>query len=104
MIRQSCIEHQKSHRKHRQIKKNSGHRVTSCSRNCLNFILQARHKNKLKKNCFQYQVKGAQVTTRTAKLCSEQGSTDLSEIMVIDELILCKKDTMQKNSLFAHVE
>ena len=38
----------------------------------------------------QYQVKGTEVNRRTAELCSEQGNTDLSEIMAIDEMMQCK--------------
>ena len=38
----------------------------------------------------EYQEKGTEVNTRTAKLYSKQGSTDLTVLMVVDEMTQCK--------------
>ena len=38
----------------------------------------------------EYQEKGTEVNTRTAALYSKQGSTDLTELMVVDEMTQCQ--------------
>ena len=45
------------------------------------------HSNEFEEELLQYQENGIEVSARTAELYSEQGNTDLSEFMVIDEMI-----------------
>ena len=76
-------------------------------RNLVNSILQTPHRKELEEELLQYQEKGTEVKARTAELHSEQKNTDLSEIRVIDEMILCnvcEEHNANKDSRFANVE
>ena len=46
------------------------------------------------------------MTTRTAELCSEQGNTDLSELMVIVDMVPCQvlQRYNAKGKSFLHME
>ena len=116
---QTSKAEQKSHRTHWQFNKILGHRLTSCltqikkqkmldlKRNCVNSILRTPHREELEASLPQFQVKCTEVNTRTAELCSKRGNIDLSELMVIDDLIqckACKRPVAQGKSFSAHVD
>ena len=87
--------HQKSHRTHWQSKQIPMHRVTDCLtqinsrgsihliRNCVNFIFQAPHRKELESELLHFQEKGTEVDA----LAELQGNTDLTELIVINEMI-----------------
>ena len=47
------------------------------------------NKDELTKELLQNQTQGTDIYERTAGLYSEQGNTDISELMVIDEMTQC---------------
>ena len=55
------------------------------TRNCVNSILQAPHRQKHEEELLECQEKDTQVNKRTAELYSEQRDTDITELVVIDE-------------------
>ena len=68
-----------------------------------NFFVQAPHRKELEEELFRYQErKYMEVNSRTAKLYSEQGNANISEHMVIDEMIQCKvcQKTQCKRKVF----
>ena len=97
------FEHQKSHRTHRQSKNISVHQVTDCltetkdkrgSTSSGIVLLPFNNsvtEQSFKKNNFSInKKKSTEVNTRTTKLYREQGITDRSMLVVIDEMIQCK--------------
>ena len=57
---------------------------------CVDCILQSPNRDELTKELVQYQEIDTEVHKRTAELYSEQGHTDITEIMIIDETTQCK--------------
>ena len=115
--RSSTNDHQKSHRTHWQFKKISRYRVTGCVTQAktkggsistgivLIPFLEVFEEKSLKQNCLSIKYKVREVNTSTAELYIEQGNTDLSDLMVINEMIQCKvcKDSMQKEKIVLHM-
>ena len=67
--------------------------------------LKAPRTQELEKTLLEYQEKGTEVNACTAELYSSQGHIDLTVLMVIDEITLCKvcKEHIAKESHIAHV-
>ena len=91
-------EHQKSHHPHRQSKKIFVYRVTDCLTQVnnrtrldpkgsgLNFVLHCPNKDEPTKELLQYQEKGTEVDERTAEAHSKQENTDITELVLIDDM------------------
>ena len=86
-------------RTHQQSKKMSVRGVADCLtkiisrrrldfiRTCIRFNVQSPNKDELTKELLQYQEAGTEVT---AELCSKQGNTHITEVVVIDEMAQCE--------------
>ena len=57
---------------------------------CVNFVLQSPNKDEPKKELLQYLEKGTEEDECTAELYNKQGNTDITELVLIDEMTQCE--------------
>ena len=102
MERPCTKEHQKSHRVHWQFKEFSGpsgvwlfdsdkkQKSLDLLRKCVTSIPQALRRKELEEELLQCQDKDAEVNERTAELYSKQGNSDITELLIFDDILQCK--------------
>ena len=61
--------------------------IRSCVNSILNPLL---HRNEIEEELLQYQGKRTEVNARTAEMLSEQGNSDLTELVVIGVTTQCE--------------
>ena len=56
----------------------------------VSLIMQSPNKDELKEKLLQYQRRGTAMDKRTAELYCEQGNNDITELLIIDEMMQCQ--------------